>query len=76
MSYAAGCTNMPMSSFLVLTTIGLFPACAITAHLGVWAADDVAARYWPPGLLIVGALWLGWRAVQRRNAGLQKKQSL
>jgi len=67
MSYAAGCTHMPMSSFLGLTTIGLLPACAITAYLGVQAAGDMPSQYWFPGLLIVGALWLAWRAVQRRN---------
>jgi len=67
MSYAAGCIHMPLSSFLGLTTIGLLPACAITAYLGVQAAGDMPSQYWFPGLLIVGALWLAWRAVQRRN---------
>jgi uncharacterized membrane protein YdjX (TVP38/TMEM64 family) len=67
MSYAAGCVHMPLSSFLGLTTIGLLPACAITAYLGVQAAGDMPSQYWFPGLLIVGALWLVWRAVQRRN---------
>jgi len=67
MSYAAGCMHMPLSSFLGLTTIGLLPACAITAYLGVQATGDMPSQYWFPGLLIVGALWLVWRAVQRRN---------
>jgi uncharacterized membrane protein YdjX (TVP38/TMEM64 family) len=67
MSYAAGCTHMRMSSFLGLTTIGLLPASAITAYLGVQAAGDMPSQYWFAGLLIVGALWLVWRAVQRRN---------
>jgi uncharacterized membrane protein YdjX (TVP38/TMEM64 family) len=70
MSYAAGCTHMPIPSFLGLTTIGLLPACAITAYLGVQAAGDMPSRYWFPGLLIVGALWLAWRAAQRRNVSL------
>jgi uncharacterized membrane protein YdjX (TVP38/TMEM64 family) len=68
MSYAAGCTRMPISSFLLFTTVGLLPACAVTAYLGVRAADDMPAQYWLPGLLVMGALWFGWRAVRRRNA--------
>jgi uncharacterized membrane protein YdjX (TVP38/TMEM64 family) len=67
MSYAAGCVRMPLSSFLGFTTIGLLPACAITAYLGVQAAGDMPSQYWFLGLLIVGALWLAWHAVQRRN---------
>src|SRR5262249_10720956 len=39
----------------------------ITAYLGVQAAGDMPSQYWFPGLLIVAALWLVWRAVQRRN---------
>jgi uncharacterized membrane protein YdjX (TVP38/TMEM64 family) len=70
MSYAAGCTHMPLSSFLGLTTIGLLPACALTAYLGVQAAGDVPAQYWLSGLLVVGALWLAWRAAQRRKVSL------
>lgn len=67
MSYAAGCMRMPLSSFLGLTTIGLLPACTVTAYMGVQAAGDIPYQYWFPGLLMVGALWLAWRAVQRRN---------
>ncbi|HEX7792709.1 MAG TPA: VTT domain-containing protein [Vicinamibacterales bacterium] len=67
MSYAAGCMHMPLASFLGFTTIGLLPACAITAYLGVQAAGDMPSQYWFSGLLIVGVLWLAWRAVQRRN---------
>jgi len=72
MSYAAGCTHMPMSSFLGLTTVGLLPACAITAYLGEQAAGDMPSQYWFPGLLIVGALWLAWRTVQRRSVSRSK----
>jgi uncharacterized membrane protein YdjX (TVP38/TMEM64 family) len=68
MSYAAGCTRMPISSFLFFTTVGLLPACAVTAFLGVRAAGDMPAQYWLPGLLIVGAGWVGWRVFGRRNA--------
>jgi hypothetical protein len=59
---------MPISSFLFFTTIGLLPACAVTAFLGVRAADDMPAHYWLTGLLIGGAVWVGWRVFGRRNA--------
>jgi uncharacterized membrane protein YdjX (TVP38/TMEM64 family) len=72
MSYAAGCTRMPISSFLLFTTVGLLPACAVTAYLGVRAADDMPTQYWFPGLLCTGALWFGWHAVRRRRADTEK----
>jgi uncharacterized membrane protein YdjX (TVP38/TMEM64 family) len=69
MSYAAGCTRMPLLSFLSLTTVGLLPACAVTAYMGVWAAGDVPTHYWLLGVFGIGALWFGWGAVRRRNGG-------
>jgi uncharacterized membrane protein YdjX (TVP38/TMEM64 family) len=73
MSYVAGCMRMPLLSFLFLTTVGLLPACAVTAYLGVWAADDVPIHYWLLGVFGMGALWFGWRAVRRRHAGIERR---
>jgi len=67
MSFAAGYMRMPVLTFLFFTTVGLLPACAVTAYLGVRAASDVPARYWVPGLLSIAALWFAWRALRRRR---------
>jgi uncharacterized membrane protein YdjX (TVP38/TMEM64 family) len=67
MSFAAGYMRMSVLTFLFFTTVGLLPACAVTAYLGVRTASDVPAQYWVPGLLSIGALWFAWRALRRRR---------
>jgi uncharacterized membrane protein YdjX (TVP38/TMEM64 family) len=66
-SYAAGLTRVPALPFLALTLIGLVPANLAVAFLGSQIARDMPMRYWVSGLLLVGAIWLGWRVARRRR---------
>ena len=72
LSYAAGITRMPWPSFLLLTVVGLIPANLATAYLGTEAAGDLKTPYWISGLVVIVALWLGWRLVQRRVRRLRE----
>jgi uncharacterized membrane protein YdjX (TVP38/TMEM64 family) len=65
-SYVAGLTRVPALSFLALTVMGLVPANLAAAYLGSRIASDVPVGYWISGVLLAGAIWLGW-GVARRN---------
>jgi uncharacterized membrane protein YdjX (TVP38/TMEM64 family) len=67
LSYAAGITQVPWPSFLLLTVVGLIPANLATAYLGNEVTGDFNSRYWIAGLAAILVLWLGWRLVQRRR---------
>jgi uncharacterized membrane protein YdjX (TVP38/TMEM64 family) len=75
-SYLAGLTRVPPLSFLALTMIGLVPANLAAAYLGSQIASDVPMRYWVSGLLLAGAIWLGWGIARRRRRQALTSQGL
>ena len=72
LSYAAGIMRMPWLKFMLLTVVGLIPANLITAYLGAEATGDVRTRYWVLGLVVIAALFVGWKILdnQRRKRSL------
>jgi len=66
-SYVAGLTRVPVLPFLALTMVGLVPANLAVAFLGSQIASDVPMWYWVSGLLLAGAIWLGWGIARRRQ---------
>jgi uncharacterized membrane protein YdjX (TVP38/TMEM64 family) len=72
LSYAAGIMRMPWLKFMLLTVVGLIPANLITAYLGAEATGDVRTRYWVLGLVVIAALFAGWKIFdnQRRKRSL------
>ena len=68
MSYAAGLTRVPFTTFLVATTVGLVPANLATAYFGDQVAGNVPIAAWLAGLAAVVLALIVWRRLRRRRA--------
>ena len=67
LSYVAGITRIPLWTFVWVTIVGLLPANLVTAFLGSEATSDLRTGYWVGALVLVAAVWAGWRFVDRHR---------
>jgi len=66
-SYVAGITRMPVLGFLFFTILGLLPATAGAAFLGVETASAADSIYWTIGIVALGAALIAWWLIRHHR---------